>query len=73
RQTVSAERQPSGGDINDHALGEISQETGIMKALEEVQRQLGKVEEKIGKVDDKMDEVKGAVKNAKLKKKGMFF
>ena len=44
-----------------------------MHLREEMQRQLGNVDEKIGKVDDKMNEVMGAVKTAKLKKKGMFF
>ncbi|GMI49098.1 hypothetical protein TrCOL_g7427 [Triparma columacea] len=92
RQTVSAERDTEVGP---------SRDDGLIRKIEEMQRQfreelgnigemIGKVDEKIGKneekigkglakvgkegkVDDKMDEVVGAVKNAKLKKKGMFF
>jgi hypothetical protein len=61
RQTVSAERDTEAGP---------SRDDGLIRKMEEMQRQL---DEKIGKVDDKMNEVMGAVKNAKLKKKGMFF
>jgi hypothetical protein len=52
-------------------LGNVDEKIG--KVDEKIGKGLAKVDEKIGKVDDKMDEVVGAVKNAKLKKKGMFF
>ncbi|GMI24311.1 hypothetical protein TrRE_jg195 [Triparma retinervis] len=80
RQTVSAERDTEAWQSRDDGLIRKMEEMQrqhreeMQRQLrEEMQRQLGKVDEKIGKVDDKMNEVVGAVKSAKLKKKGMFF
>jgi hypothetical protein len=55
----------------DEKIGNVDEKIG--KVDEKIGKGLAKVDEKIGKVDDKMDEVVGAVKNAKLNKKGMFF
>jgi len=71
RQTVSAERDMEAWP---------SRDDGLIRKMEEMQRQLKEemqlreeMQRQLGKVDDKMDVVMGAVKNAKLKKKGMFF
>ncbi|GMI21914.1 hypothetical protein TrCOL_g10865 [Triparma columacea] len=80
RQTVSAERDAEAWTSRDDGLIRkmeemIQRQLGNVdeKIGKEMQRQLCNVDEKIGKVDDKMNEVMGAVKTAKLKKKGMFF
>ena len=55
-------------------LGNVDEKIGkVDEKIGKVDEKIGKFDEKIGKVDDKMDEVVGAVKNAKLNKKGMFF
>jgi hypothetical protein len=79
RQTVSAERDteawPSRDDDLIHKMEEMQRQLKeeMQRQLGKVDEKIGKVDEKIGKVDDKMDEMVGAVKNAKLNKKGMFF